>query len=95
MLRLIPFNFFINTLGNNTERTLNKSGGDINLADRLAGTPEDTAAVQSNPDKLDKCADRSTRNLGLDVRQGKTKQKKNLHYEHGETLEQIACRDQK
>lgn len=38
MLRLIPFNFFINTSGNDTEHTLSKSGGDINLADWLAGT---------------------------------------------------------
>ena len=58
MLRLIPFNFFINTLGNDAECILRKSGGDINLADWLAGTPQHRAANQSNPDKLDKCANR-------------------------------------
>lgn len=58
MLRLIPFNFFIDTLGNDTECILGKSGGDIDLVDWLAGTLEDRVAIQSNPDKLDKCTNR-------------------------------------
>lgn len=58
MMRLIVFNFFINTLGNNTERIFSKPGGDINLLDWLAGTLEDRAAAPSNCDKLGKSTNR-------------------------------------
>lgn len=97
MLRLILFNLFINTLDNDTEHILSKSGGDTGQTGWLV-LLEDTATMQSNPDKLDKCTNRHlvrSQSKGNRTWCKGQREWEFLHYEHDETLEQIVCGDQK